>query len=630
MEHTIALLNNDADDTCIIVRALPVLENEMMSNIFEMANLTYDIEKKDFLSISEEAYKCILKDKLKVSISKQTELINEYYRGILKECELKSELSKLQTERYKNWNIPTKDKEEKELEKLPYVEQLKIWDIKIPHSLNTGAFINSFSNQVSSNWKPISSNIKPPTKDANFDPNTITNFNKNSSLVPDTELKLKVTDLNSKKMYDGYDKNVNNFDSSKYSKYCPYNNEPELLAHNFKNEKKSSPTPSGAVLIHVDTLSTIYTEDEKKIALVNNYPEYGFITLLRIINTTEILNMVRNTFHKITHESTSKIQDKLNFLDKYVLAMETSTNENNTNLQSEKEIVEKVMKQVYILSDNVENKMRAQDIFQYFKDTESYYPFAIDTLFRNRLSKYLIDLGLTKKRYTDGYYYYGIVKREKLVEKSTNYNNNIEAFTKPFIDLSMSHPNLKFNILNNENTSQLFTSLPDKLINEFEIICETKNEELIKTFIKNNTLNISSIIQIFERGCKSQNKNPFSQIPHKKVMSFDIRCEPNNNNNTYASLDSAKYIYKFYWNDCNRYLNDTQGFYLVQYLLQNKCTDAIKWLLTLNISPGESIVKRYVKDHGINTKYMQNDYIKDNFPEVYENECRNPGNYKYE
>ena len=48
--------------------------------------------------------------------------------------------------------------------------------------------------------------------------------------------------------------------------------------------------------------------------------------------------------------------------------------------------------------------------------------------FRTRLSKYLKDLGLQKKRYNDGFYYYGIV------EKQTIYHVNVRD-GKPTIDL---------------------------------------------------------------------------------------------------------------------------------------------------------------------------------------------------
>ena len=43
------------------------------------------------------------------------------------------------------------------------------------------------------------------------------------------------------------------------------------------------------------------------------------------------------------------------------------------------------------------------------------------TGFKNRLSQYLKDIGLKKKRYNDGYYYYGIVKKTNVPISTNNY-----------------------------------------------------------------------------------------------------------------------------------------------------------------------------------------------------------------
>jgi arginine repressor len=50
------------------------------------------------------------------------------------------------------------------------------------------------------------------------------------------------------------------------------------------------------------------------------------------------------------------------------------------------------------------------------------------TGFKNRLSNYLKDLGLQKKRYNDGYYYYGIVKKENffISDKVFKYAKTIQ------------------------------------------------------------------------------------------------------------------------------------------------------------------------------------------------------------
>ena len=43
--------------------------------------------------------------------------------------------------------------------------------------------------------------------------------------------------------------------------------------------------------------------------------------------------------------------------------------------------------------------------------------------FKNRLSNYLKELNLQKKRYSDGYYYYGIVKKTLVKENKKEFRN---------------------------------------------------------------------------------------------------------------------------------------------------------------------------------------------------------------
>lgn len=54
--------------------------------------------------------------------------------------------------------------------------------------------------------------------------------------------------------------------------------------------------------------------------------------------------------------------------------------------------------------------------------------------FRNKLSKYLLDIGLKRKRFSDGFYYYGLKDKEvgerdlKEIEKARN--EDVELFFK--------------------------------------------------------------------------------------------------------------------------------------------------------------------------------------------------------
>ncbi len=78
----------------------------------------------------------------------------------------------------------------------------------------------------------------------------------------------------------------------------------------------------------------------------------------------------------------------------------------------------------YVLSDDINKKMKASALYNTIISSGIFNFDNKFTLsgFRNRLSVYLKNLGLQKKRYNDGYYYYGIVPI------LNNYNNVLLEF----------------------------------------------------------------------------------------------------------------------------------------------------------------------------------------------------------
>ena len=61
----------------------------------------------------------------------------------------------------------------------------------------------------------------------------------------------------------------------------------------------------------------------------------------------------------------------------------------------------------YTITDNINDKMKAIDLFN-----EIYKFLRIEEKIniRNKLTNFLLDIGLKKKRYNDGIYYYGLQK----------------------------------------------------------------------------------------------------------------------------------------------------------------------------------------------------------------------------
>ena len=54
---------------------------------------------------------------------------------------------------------------------------------------------------------------------------------------------------------------------------------------------------------------------------------------------------------------------------------------------------------------------------------------------RNRLSNYLLELGLQKKRFSDGFYYYGIIKKDNFKLDLKNENILDEIIKKRISDI---------------------------------------------------------------------------------------------------------------------------------------------------------------------------------------------------
>ncbi len=80
---------------------------------------------------------------------------------------------------------------------------------------------------------------------------------------------------------------------------------------------------------------------------------------------------------------------------------------------SEESQVKKFLKSKYTIDDDINHKMKASALYDIIISSKI-VKIDEDKIagFRNRLSKYLKDIGLQKKRYNDGFYYYGIVEKE--------------------------------------------------------------------------------------------------------------------------------------------------------------------------------------------------------------------------
>jgi len=134
--------------------------------------------------------------------------------------------------------------------------------------------------------------------------------------------------------------------------------------------------------------------------LTKEFPE--FVILQELYKTdSDIIKHLKQHFHKKIYDSVDDVKKKL---DAFSLLYNTPTDTNN-----EKKQVKAYIEYNYTLSNDPEHRMRANDLYHELK---LYLCVENNKLFKVRCAIYLAELGLTKKRYSDGYYFYGISKKE--------------------------------------------------------------------------------------------------------------------------------------------------------------------------------------------------------------------------
>lgn len=176
-----------------------------------------------------------------------------------------------------------------------------------------------------------------------------------------------------------------------------------------KNQKESI-----YVLIHDKFLQTLIIKNpDKSIThIVENHPEYGFVKLFHFkTDNNDIINFIERIFNNVIFNDIEEVNIKIQITSQYI---EFANKQNNTNVlsSSEENQVKHFLKSKYSIDDDINHKMKASTLYDIIINSTV---ISIDNNkisgFRTRLSKYLKDLGLKKKRYNDGFYYYGIVEK---------------------------------------------------------------------------------------------------------------------------------------------------------------------------------------------------------------------------
>lgn len=196
----------------------------------------------------------------------------------------------------------------------------------------------------------------------------------------------------------------------------------DLIDEMIVEKDKKSESDSIYVLINDKFLQTLTVKNPEQnvMYIIRNHPEFGFVKLFDYTtNNIDIINFIEREFDKASFNDIEEVNKKLLVTSQYI---DFSIKQNDANMiaSTEENQVKKFLNSKYSITDDINNKMKASTLYDIIINSNV---VKIDSNkisgFRTRLSKYLKDLGLQKKRYNDGFYYYGII------EKQIIYHGNI-------------------------------------------------------------------------------------------------------------------------------------------------------------------------------------------------------------
>ena len=224
-----------------------------------------------------------------------------------------------------------------------------------------------------------------------------------------------------------------------------YHNTTEIVAFNYyitnsENDKIIKQTEIEFVIIlNYNNLITIVLEnpslDEKDI--YTKATEFGFINLFSIkTDNKQIINFITKNFYLSQFDNIDEINTHLQILSQYFDLYSNKTDDEETEVSD-------FLKTYYIIDTDPNNKIKFSELYNTITTTPIINLNKLTlSNFKNRLSKYLKNLGLDKKRYQDGYYYYGLKKKAnreliqtyqeecEIRKKEMETNNIMEEFEK--------------------------------------------------------------------------------------------------------------------------------------------------------------------------------------------------------
>jgi hypothetical protein len=173
------------------------------------------------------------------------------------------------------------------------------------------------------------------------------------------------------------------------------------------------------IILNIDYLTTLVLENStiNDTNILESYPEYGFIYLFSIDTINEsIINYIKTNFNKKVFSDMSEINLILKQANDFINYTNSCLNKENSLTKEKKQIIE-YFKSNFIINNDINNRVKASILHDHIIKNK-FLNIQPDKQggFKNRLSQYLKEVGLEKKRYNDGFYYYGLVDKNKLID----------------------------------------------------------------------------------------------------------------------------------------------------------------------------------------------------------------------
>lgn len=162
------------------------------------------------------------------------------------------------------------------------------------------------------------------------------------------------------------------------------------------------------------SIAIVYEDKHDVILQIDrNKGEWEIVHTLTPANF-DIIGMCSSVFHRKTFESIRAVRDKVGYLKNFLSINEetdqTSNQTNNTSIQ--KNTVLSYIQSNYDISKDNNQKVRATDVYKSFCNN-FHIDYTNESTFKKKLIGHLLELGVVKKRFSDGYYFCGITHKTK-------------------------------------------------------------------------------------------------------------------------------------------------------------------------------------------------------------------------